>query len=318
MTKPLVTTITPDEGLASGRLRVTIRGQHFREITEDTPLETVRVEFNGVEADGVVVMARHQLEVSAPAYTGHPNTIPATVDITVTNLDNDGDPIAGETTTAADAFTYRRPRLALLAGDTPGPISTLEAVSVELIKTLRNNLLNEVAPSTDPDWSRDPSSGITAVSQIPAILLDGPTVEESTEYRWGGNQPDETEVSTGEYATTAPPFTGALTWSIVIVADRKAEAVNLVAAAVRYFHRRPFLRIPISVDSSDYVEVDIFVTESWRPEDRPGDRLYVYSSELRVEPVYLDDDYGLASGGVPVGDISTFEAEDLDVDVTGQ
>ena len=306
MTAPYITTITPNEILPSGRIRMTIRGMHFQTanpVPDGEDYAPVGVTFDGVAADMVVVVARYRLEVVAPMYGGHPSTLPATVDIVVSNLDANGDAIAGESTTVAGGVTYKRPDI-----QQRGKIN---AVSVALMRHLRRNLIDEVASASDPDWSDDPASGLTAIAKLPCILLDGPQVRESFIYRDGHYTEEANPDVPGEVVVTAPPFTAILTWSIVIVAERKHEAVALLGKATQLFHRRPYLKFPTSTGSSTEVEVDLYV-DDWTPNDRPADRVFTYETEIAIEPVYMEDDDGYADRGIPVGDIvaQTLPGED--------
>jgi hypothetical protein len=314
MAAPQITTVTPSEGLASGRQLVTVRGSRFKVQAPGDPIP-VRVRFDGVEADQVIPMADYRIDCVVPQYRGSPASIPAAVSVEVANLDAAGDPIAGETTVASGAFTYRRERLAPeYIGDTSAE-SQLDTVNRALYAMLRSSLVNEVAPATDPDWSDDPSSGLTSVAQLPCILLDGPEVSESLLYRYEERQRASASgalIENGETYTHTHPFTAICTWSIVLVAERKYEAVRLLNATIRLFNRRPYLQYAAFPGSDDLVRSDLFVRGAWTTEDRPEDRVYSYRSEIAVEPVYLDDDYGVASTGIPVEDVTSVSTQDND------
>lgn len=304
-----VHTITPSEGLASGRSRVTIYGIDFRLPAEPEPgytgggswAPTVLVTFDGVAADEVVPVARHRVEVVVPQFVGHPSELPKSVEVRVANLDDNGDPIVGEDLTIADAFTYRRPDLT--------SESDLVAITREFLRVLRRNLIDNVALTTDPDFSDDPATGLTAIGELPAVLVTGPMIGRPRSYPYRENAPRLVETSAGESATVAPSFTCAISWDIMLIADRKIESVNLLNHAIRYFERRPFLRIPESAALANYVEVDLYV-EDWRSSDRWADRLHVHESRIRIEPVYLDDSFGLADSGAPVDEVVTAETSD--------
>jgi hypothetical protein len=124
---------------------------------------------------------------------------------------------------------------------------------------------------------------------------------------------DRTEdpIHSEEATVNVHPFTAKLSWGIVLIAERKYEAVRLMNNAVRFFHKRPYLRIPIKAGSSDYVDVDL-VTEDWDPDDQPQNSIYTYASTIEVSPVYLDDDYGDSDSGVPVEDTSAYKTEDAE------
>ena len=316
MAVPQITTITPSQGLSSGRGRVTIRGVHFR-VQESTPGPgapdpTVRVTFNGVDAEAVLPIAHYRLDVVTPRYMGEPETIPALVDIVVTNLDDDQNPIPGETVTAVNGFTYRRPEITQTAYDgVVTEFSTLQAINQAFIQMLRRELNLEVVPSSDPDWSDDPGSGLTAVAELPAITLDGPRVEVSTDYRSVDPVFHNTEDLDESVTVSVAPFTARLSWGIVIITDRKADAVHAVHAAQNLFHRRPSFDTPVKAGSSETYLSDLEIGE-WTTADNVANQVYSYENTVSIEPVYLTDDYGFAADGIPNDEVTVHATEDSD------
>jgi hypothetical protein len=313
---PQITTVTPSEGLASGRGRVVIRGSQFRvqeSSAESGALEpTVSVTFNGVDAEYVLPIAHYRLDVVTPRFLDDPEDLPAAVDVVVTNLDDNGDPIGGETVTKVDGFTFRHPDLVQTASDgTPTAFSTLQAINETFIQVLRRDLLLEVVPSTDPDWSDDPASGLTAVASLPAVTLDGPMVEVSLKYR----SSEQVLTNTGDLdesvTMSVAPFTGKLSWGIVIISDRKHDAVHAMNAAADLFHRRPVFDVPVKAGSSDTYPAELAV-EEWSTDDRPQTQVYTYRSRVSIEPVYFADDYGYAADGVPNEEVTVHATEDSD------
>src|SRR3990167_10850073 len=108
MALPTFSSITPNTGHAGGREMVRISGTNFRlPATVPHTLPTVRVRFNGEDALRVDAVDVHLLEVLTPQYRGADLTLPP-VDLEITNLDDNGVAIPGETLTVADAFTYTR------------------------------------------------------------------------------------------------------------------------------------------------------------------------------------------------------------------
>jgi hypothetical protein len=313
---PQITTITPSEGLSSGRGKVVIRGSLFRVQESDpdaeVPSPTVSVTFNGVAAETVLPIAHYRLDVVTPRFLGDPESLPDAVDVVVTNLDDAGDPIPGETVTKTDGFTYRRPDIVQTAPDgTPTLFSTLQAINETFLQMLRRDLTLEVAPATDPDWSDDPPSGLTAVGSLPALLVDGPAVEESLDYRSSNYVETNTDDADESVSITAAPFTAKLSWSIVIVSDRKHDAVHALNAVIALFRRRPAFDVPVKAGSSETYSSDL-TFEEWSTDDQPQTQIYTYSTTVTVEPVYLTDDYGYAADGVPVGEVTVHATEDSD------
>lgn len=313
---PQITTITPAEGLASGRAKVVVRGVLFRVQESDpdrqTPLQTVSVTFDGVEAETVLPFAHYRLDVVTPAYAGAPASLPAAVDVVVTNLDDNGDPISGETVTKVGAYTYRRPEIVQTESDgTPTSFSTLQAINETFIQFLQRNITEDVVPASDPDWSDDPSTGLTAVAALPAITLDGPSLEESLTYRTAENVVTNNDPDDGYANVTAAPLCCKLSWAIVVITDRKHDAVHTLNAVIALFRRRPIFNVPVKAGSSETYAADL-TFEGWSTDDQPQSEIYTYSSIVSLEPVYLTDDYGYAADGTPVGEVTVHYTEDSD------
>ena len=203
-----------------------------------------------------------------------------------------------------DGYEFKRPNLGRRAESPKDPVNTLDAVNIEFLDTLQRNLMMEVAPSTDPDWSDDPASGLTAVAELPAILVDGPNVAENPRHRMNGPKESDRNDVEDSVAVTAPPFTGSVSWGIVIIAEHKITAVNAKDAAIRFFNRRPYLRVPTTAARTEFREVEISVSD-WSSGDRPGDDIYTYETTITIQPIDIDDDFGLASDGIPSADEPT-------------
>jgi len=315
----MVTSITPAEGLTTGRRLVAIRGAGFR-IADPEPgatswRRTVGVWFDGVAADEVVPLAHYRLAVVVPEYRGDPADLPAVVGVRVANLDDGGAPIPGEDVTIADCFTYRRGDLTL-EGD-------LVAITRAVVRQLRRAIIQNVTTSADPDYSAEPASGMTAIAQLPVVILEGPKISKADGVYLDNESEELPEDSQGVISTVAPPFTAAITWDIIANADRKIEALNLVNLIIRTFDRRPWIRIPYRSASGVVtdVQVDAKIVGDFKSTDRFGDRIHTFEAALRVEPVQLGDGYGLARGGAPVDGVVSLETpatDALELEVEGQ
>lgn len=298
----LATTITPSEGLTTGRRIVTIRGAGFRlpvpEVGGSSWRRTVAVWFGGQLADEVVPLAHYRLAVVVPAFRGDPGDLPAVVDVRVANLDDAGLPVPGEDVTLADAFTYRRPSLTV-EGD-------LVAVVRAVVLQLRRDLIANVTTSADPDYAAETATGLTAIAELPVVVLDGPRIAPAAGVYRDNDVDTMGPDGEGVLTSVASPFTVALTWDIIATCDRKIEALNLVNNIVRTFDRRPWFRIPERSPDGSIVEaeVDAKIVGEFRPSDRWGDRVHSFEATLRVEPVRLGDGYGLALGGSPVDGVA--------------
>lgn len=122
-----ITLISPTKGHTGGRTLVEIKGTGFREPSPPVegvyPVEpsppSVRVLFGGVPAIDVAVESTSCVFAVSPMCElpmasgpdGDDLPFPATVDITVENIDDDGNLIPGEQVVVPNAFEYLRPDL---------------------------------------------------------------------------------------------------------------------------------------------------------------------------------------------------------------
>ncbi|NIO75609.1 MAG: hypothetical protein GTN69_06945, partial [Armatimonadetes bacterium] len=294
MTVPQLTTITPSEGLTSGRDLIVIRGVHYREADpENEIVNTVSVTFNGEPAEYVLALAHYVLHVVTPRYLGDPSDLPKAVDVVVTNLDDDGEPIPGETVTAVDGYTYKRPRIFRDSASRSSPVSMVDAVNLALIKTLKREVIKEVSLATDFDFSDDPTSGLTAVATLPAILISGPTISLARQYLSRTLVEVDRSDPEGTVAVRRPTLPLSFAWGIVVIANRKHLVSNVVNALIRFMDRRPYLRVPTTAARTGYVEREISYG-NFTASDRPPDNVYTSEVTLSVAPIDLDDDFGLA------------------------
>jgi hypothetical protein len=156
-------------------------------------------------------------------------------DVVVQNLDDDGDPIAGEEATAPAAFTYVQPRLAV------------ESDLTRLVRTLLRELKRQVHPNvsltvqTDFDAQTGDELHLTELASLPGLVLVGPELTENRFYSL--NSPLEVAVGDGTAVRRRVPYTVDLGFTLVGVADHTTELLNLMAATELFFHRNKFLEM---------------------------------------------------------------------------
>ncbi len=122
MAVPQIFGVSPSAGPSMGGNMVIVDGLNFR-LPDEPPAtgvapkaaQTVEVLFGTIPADPekIFVVQDSRLYVKAPPFPMHdanevPLLVAQTVDVTVTNLDNNGDPIAGETVTEVDGYAFDR------------------------------------------------------------------------------------------------------------------------------------------------------------------------------------------------------------------
>lgn len=306
---PSIYSVSPAEGLTSGRNVVTVTGSSFRlyEPPASGPapaasigwVQTVLVEVDGRPADKVAALGEGQLLAVVPEYHGDPDALPAVVDVRVQNLDDSGDAIVGEEHTLSGGYTYKRPSLVVM--------NSVAWVVRQFILTLRRNVIQNVSMSPSPDYSQHPALRMTFASGLPAVVLSLPTCAENRFYR---NVRPRIEDGPGGKTKKTAPFTGDLTFDMMVVGRNKAEAFALKNAALRYFHRRPRFTFPAGPSDTTDVTVRCIVQGEWRPRGNKAHRTFLYENTIRLEGLTFDDAYGQAAAGVPVDDFFTAVTDD--------
>jgi hypothetical protein len=195
------------------------------------PVPTVRVSFGAEVSSRVRVLSANALEALAPIAS------PGIVNVTVTNLDDDGDPIAGETVTASDAFTYARPKLT----DQPD----LDRVNRQLLIELKRQVLDNVGIFSHVDFD-DVVGGdldVAFVGKLPALALAGPDITEDRPF-YSTNERLEIATSPSTYEAHKAPLTVRLGYEVVTLTEFTSQLMALQTLLLQFFERNKFLRVP--------------------------------------------------------------------------
>ena len=249
MAVPTIAAITPNAGPAGGRRIITVTGTGFN--TSTTSGKTLLLEVDGITVpfEKLGVTSDTELHFELPAYRGKGVTaladILGAVDVKITNIDGNEDPIPGEEVTAVAAFTYVRDSIR-------NPEATEEnqcyrAVIVEVIETFARQVLANTAIGTSVDYGEFGS--ISAMdAKLPAIALVGPRFGENFEVRhqWADLPADALGGTPELFATRWPAFVTDLEFDMVIGANRRRETYALVQAVTRMFQRTPWIEIPVT------------------------------------------------------------------------
>lgn len=113
MAIPTISTISPENGQPFGGFQILIAGTNFR-VPNQLPGESeweqsVQVTIGSyvVPNSQTRVRSTTLVEVQAPKSEELPSSYPLLLDVNLINIDATGTPIAGETVTVTDAFTYQ-------------------------------------------------------------------------------------------------------------------------------------------------------------------------------------------------------------------
>ena len=293
MSVPTFTSITPNAGTAQGRFLAVINGSNFR-IPDSPPAtgfvggaesRTLKVEIDGVEADRAFAMSVGKIAVLIPDYRGAADieTIP-TVDVTITNLDNNGDPIAGETVTAVGAFSFERPQI---DGQTD-----LTRLVREVLRVFKRQILTNVVMTTHTDY--DDTTGddlnIIALAKLPGIVITGPDLVLNTFYR---EQLGSLVQDGREFARKKSSRTVDLVFEFVGAADRTTHLINLMNTVGTFFEKNKFIRFDRDGDDPGVgsVQYEMELTTDPAVQSRANEsnvRHFVGAFEIRAFDIELD------------------------------
>lgn len=155
------------------------------------------------------------------------------VGVTIRNLDANGDPIPGEEVVVAEGYTYRRAKLNVEAG--------LTRLVRQVIREWKRQVLPNVVNTAHTEYDPETGDGlnITALAELPAIVLDGPELAENRFYSLNGLI--EVELPSGEVLLRRAAYTVDLTFPVVGVSDSTAELLNLMALATQFVDGNPYI-----------------------------------------------------------------------------
>lgn len=247
----------PAEGPTAGRALVKIHGRNFQphpsspssgpsgpinsHIVVAPREQSVSVTFGGEEALDVHVISPILLHVLTPispiAAVSSSNHGAGVVDVVVTNLDDNGDPIPGETVTVPNGYTYRRPKV-----DASNPSDLLRLVEV-LIHELKRQVFPEVVLTVHTDFDSDTGDGLNIVdlAKLPAIILTGPDTPENRFYSL--NEQPEENVGNDVVEIRRKPRTVDLLFDVIVVADSTMVLINFNEVMNEFVNRNPYLRM---------------------------------------------------------------------------
>jgi len=279
MAVPTITTRTPAAGLTSGRTFVTLVGTGMRLPPPPPPSGptsgvlpvTVDVLFGALRASRVSVRDDPANPPDGTIVTClSPPQAPGTVDLTLRNLDDDGNPIAGEEITLAAAFTYERASL------------TRESALTRLVRTLLRSLKAQVLENlsltvhTDFDDATGDQLHVAAVSKLPALVIVGPELDENRFYSLNELAEDGGGDAVGlPFTLRRVPYTVDLTFQLVGMSEHTVELLNLMRLCTTYFHKNKVLEMDRDPDDPSKgrvaYEMDFVAGGQFKVESRPSD-----------------------------------------------
>jgi hypothetical protein len=242
---PTITSISPSVGHTGGLNAVEIIGTGFQTWTIPPspghrlppPWPTVEVLFNGVPGTEVAVVSPTRLYVrvpTSPLVVASPSFSEGAVAVTVRNLSRDGAPIAGETTTVPDLYSYARAQLSIE--------TDFARLCRQVLLLFKQNVIDNVSATTHSDFDLDVSDmlNVVDVAKVPAIVIFGPTLIDNRFYSVNGRQ--NYPVSETEGDRYSPPDTDDLLFTLVAITDLKNESLSLMSQIKQLFKRHRWLQ----------------------------------------------------------------------------
>ena len=265
MAVPLIITVTPTEGLTGGNNSVELKTNNARlppavsstGYVGGSVQETVQVFFGTAQATKVQVVSKGRVLCRAPKNS------PGTYDVTMKNLDDNGDVIPGEEYTKAAAYTTARPDL------TYDPAKTSDFVRIieTLILAMRSEIIDNVGLTVHTDYDEETGDyiNVTKQAELPALTLIGPDVLENrfhttNEIQYSGISP---------VIGLIPPYTVDLQFQIIGASESTRQLIELLFATVQFFHRNSSISMLCDPDNpslgSNKWDMD-FIEEGGEPE----------------------------------------------------
>lgn len=285
----------PVEGPVAGGQAVEIYGDGFRlpntspiavtvgDVVESPALPSVRVTFGGVAAPIADAVASNRLLVVTP-----PSPVELTtedpihgtqwgvgsVDVVIENVDDTGVPIAGESVTLADGYTYRGVKL------DSATESDLARIVRALLLELNRRVLSNVMLTVDVDFDSDTSTAGVDIAKLPALVLQGPRIAENRFYSLNGKRASDGYLHRKVHTVD-------LAFDLVGISDHPVEALNLMALCTEFVESMPF--IAMQRDPSDsslgtvQYEFDFDGFGGFELANRPNaDSLHTFSGALKI------------------------------------
>lgn len=234
MAVPIVNGLTPMTGAAWGRDLV--------RLSADNLAAQVSVAFGGAAAEVIGVNdVDGWVDLRTPRC---PTQEPGAVDVVIRNLDDDGEPVAGEVATLVGGFVYERAD-SVLEGN-------LGRLARELLRRIKQQLLAATGLDVSVDYDEDADDGVRMVhlAEVPSITLSGPRMPVNRQLQRRERRYIVVEGTGGaELVRLAPAKTVDLVWTMTIATRSKAQLFNLVEACGAWLNVNP--RLSMLADETD-------------------------------------------------------------------
>ncbi len=299
MAVPTISLISPNVGPTGGFQFVVITGTNFNippaqattgptEILPDAVLVTV----NGDQAMKVYSASNSEVWIQTPPFHGTPTDDPlAAVNVTLTNLDVDGNPITGETVTVTSGYTYRRPVLHSTSGNTTARPHPFSLVSAGLITAFRRQVFLNVMQTTHIDYA-EPGIIMLNVAKIPSIVIQGPNITKDLDYTH--NELIYEDIDDSTTTVKQPPDVVRMSYTFLCISDNEQELLNIMGSFQVFFAKNKYLSVPIDPFDPDSERANLVMQLTQFPQatTTPSDsniRVWIASADIRGVEIHLDE-----------------------------
>lgn len=314
MAVPTITSVAPNTGPVGGYALTIITGTHFNLPTPQADTgpavffpATIAVTVNGRDALEIEQISATELWILTPQLLNPTTEDPiAPVNIVVTNLDINGVPIGGETVTATNSYTYKRPVIHSTSGNATARPHPFTLVSSALIFALRREVFMNVVQTTHVDYS-EPGVVSLAVAKVPSLVVQGPNITKDLSYTH--NEEDLITIDSNTTNVKQPPDVLRLGYTFLCVTDNEAELLNIMGSFQLFFMKGKWLNVQLDPldPSQGSVNLVMQLTQFPQATTTPSDnnlRVWIAAADIRGVEVHLDEYAG-----------QVYTTEELDLEV---
>jgi hypothetical protein len=263
MATPTITNIAPNSAWAGGGDLIVITGTHFREpvvpaygdsqVVPHYP--TVTVLFGGVPAPKVYVESSTSLVVETPPCLVSADLSPLpSVNITIQNIDDNGNPISGEIVTFSNRFTFTRPTIVRENTSVENPLQRIVRI---MLRTFKREILLQSGMTTETDYSED-GIFITTV-ETPSLYIVGPIV---TSDAYGAENEEIEEDLPANAANIYPSSVmHTLTFELNGFTDKRWDVLDLLMHTRKLFRKHPYLLVQADIPANTFVRLPWIVID---------------------------------------------------------
>lgn len=301
MAVPTITSLSVTTGPTQGRTLVAITGTNFRQYPAipatgrvPKPTPTVRILFGTEEATEV------QTESTTKVWCLAPVADPGLVSVTLTNIDENGDAVVGETVVKASAYTFVRPYIRVPSTATSVDVyrGDLHRLVIKVVREWRRQVLdNTVLKKPNKDYASLPASEKVRLASLPAVVLYGPRL--SPNRFLTSSQYENTAYGADQFKARRPVEGRDVAFSFSIVTDSSFEALNLIEVVDRFFDKNPtisLLKDPAAPSGGDAEYDLVYADLASMSNDIDGDNkavieggFFVRGFEMQSSAGFTDD-----------------------------